>query len=194
MNYIFKQLTFNIGQAGTDGVVTWEYCSAASATCTTWTALSGVTDGTDSFKTAGTNNVTYTVPGDWVTSTIFNDTGLYYARARKTTDYTVWPLATQISAIEFNLKIRVADELGTGLTGLLDGAFAITNCDVTTKYAFREIGTGLYELGLVTQGGGDVNCDYTATSSGYVRSTAGATGALSQSGDCRSLFRRSAAA
>src|SRR3989338_7191510 len=64
MNYIFKQLTFNIGQAGTDGVVTWEYCSAASATCTTWTALSGVTDGTDSFKTAGTNNVTYTVPGD----------------------------------------------------------------------------------------------------------------------------------
>ena len=178
MNYEFKQLTFNIGQAGTDGVVTWEYCSAQSVTCTTWTALSGVTDGTDSFKTSGTNNVTYTVPGDWVTSTIFDGTARYYARARMTTGYAVHPLATQISALEFNLKLRVSDELGSAVTGLAQGAFTITNCTDTTNYAFREIGTGLYELGLLTQGA-DTTCDYTATSSGFVATTAATTGALS---------------
>ncbi len=179
MNYFFKQLTFNIGTAGTVGVVAWEYCSAATATCTAWTALSP-TDGTNSFKTAGTNDVTINLPSDpvWVTSTIFDGAGRYYVRARQTTGYTVYPLATQISAIEFNSKLKVANELGTGLTGLLSGAFYITNCTVTTTYAFREISTGYYELGLLTQGA-DTNCDYTTTSSGYVRSVAAATGALS---------------
>jgi len=174
MNYIFNQLTFNIGTAGTVGVVTWEYCSAATATCTTWSALSP-TDGTTSFKTSGTNNVTFSVPTDWVTSRAGDGVDLYYVRARATTAYAVEPLATQISAMEFDLKLKVKDELGTAQTGLLSGAFTFSSCVDLTKYAFRETGSGAYEFGLLTT---DNNCSYTVTSSGFASSTPALTGQL----------------
>lgn len=87
----FKKLTVNVGTAGTGTyTVTWEYWNGA------WTALSGVSDGTTSFKTSGTNDVTFTVPSDWATTSLNGSQPLYYIRALKDTGtVTLAPLGTE---------------------------------------------------------------------------------------------------
>jgi hypothetical protein len=55
--------------------ITWQYWNGA------WTSLSGVTDGTDSYKNAGVNKITFTIPGDWATTTINGQGPLKYIRA-----------------------------------------------------------------------------------------------------------------
>lgn len=87
---IFDVVRVNTGTAGVGTyTVTWEYYNGS------WTGLSGVTDGTTSFKTTGIKDVTYTVPTDSVAVSI-NGTTAHYIRAKRdggtvTTD----PLITQ---------------------------------------------------------------------------------------------------
>ena len=65
---------------GTGSTITWEYWNGSS-----WTALSGVTDGTSNFENVGENIVSWTVPGDWTATTV-NSQGPYkYVRARLST-------------------------------------------------------------------------------------------------------------
>ncbi len=87
----FKKLVVNVGTAGVGTyTVTWQYWNGA------WTNLSGVSDGTTNFKTAGTNNVTFTLPSDWVTTSLNGSQQLYYIRALKDTGtVTTAPLGTQ---------------------------------------------------------------------------------------------------
>lgn len=87
----FKKLVMNVGTAGVGAyTVAWQYWNGA------WTALSGVSDGTTSFKTAGTNNVTFTVPTDWVATSLNGSASLYYIRALKDTgSVSTAPLGTQ---------------------------------------------------------------------------------------------------
>jgi hypothetical protein len=84
----FNRLKVNVSTAGTGGfTITWQYWNGA------WTTLSGVTDGTSSFSTLGTNIVSFTLPGDWVTSTINSQGPFYYIRAAYTAGtVTVTPL------------------------------------------------------------------------------------------------------
>lgn len=64
---------------GTGSTITWEYWNGA------WTALSDVVDGTNNFETVAENIVSWTLPGDWATTTI-NSQGPYkYVRARLST-------------------------------------------------------------------------------------------------------------
>lgn len=56
--------------------VTWEYWNG-----TAWTALSGVTDGTNAFKNSGSNTVTFTLPTDWEAQVLNGSARLYYVRA-----------------------------------------------------------------------------------------------------------------
>lgn len=98
-HYPFSRLKLNVGTAGstatTDWVFAYEYWDGAS-----WTALSGVTDGTDMFRTAGSNWIVFTKPSDWAET---NDGGnlsavSYWMRMRVTTTGTgafVQPLGTQ---------------------------------------------------------------------------------------------------
>jgi hypothetical protein len=72
----FGQLKLDITTLGTGGTITWEYWNGA------WTALSGVTDGTNSFANSGINIVSWTIPGDWATSTINGQGPFFYMRAR----------------------------------------------------------------------------------------------------------------
>jgi len=44
--------------------ITWQYWNGA------WTALSGVVDGTNNFLSLGENVVSWTLPGDWVSTTV----------------------------------------------------------------------------------------------------------------------------
>ncbi len=91
----FKKFTMNVGTAGagtyTVPVTGWDYWNGSS-----WTDLAGVTDGTNGFKTAGTNNVTFTVPTDWATTSLGGSAQLYFIRAVKDTGtVTTAPLGTQ---------------------------------------------------------------------------------------------------
>ena len=57
--------------------ILWEYWNGAA-----WVALAGVVDGTNGFETVGENIISYTLPVDWVTTTINAQGPLYYIRAR----------------------------------------------------------------------------------------------------------------
>lgn len=83
-------LTVDVDTAGTGAyAVTWEYYTGA-----VYVALSGVTDGTNGFKTAGTNDVTFTIPTDWTQQKTGDKN--YRIRARvTTTGFTVIPLLSQ---------------------------------------------------------------------------------------------------
>lgn len=86
----FGDLVLNVGTAGVGGVVAWEYWNG-----TTWTALSGVTDGTTDLTTSGENSVTFTVPQDWAALILNGSASLFYVRARVTTVYSTNPIITQ---------------------------------------------------------------------------------------------------
>jgi hypothetical protein len=71
-------LKINVSDASTDTgqTITWEYWNGA------WTALTGVTDGTNSFQNSGLAYLTWTQPGDWATTTVNSQGPYYYLRAR----------------------------------------------------------------------------------------------------------------
>lgn len=109
----FGKLTMDISTAGATYVGTWEYWNGA------WTALT-VTDDTSSFQTAGWNDVTFTPPSDWSTTTINSQGPFYYVRFRVTTGGGTQPFAETISLndtvkyLPFNSTGTIAT--GTGLT------------------------------------------------------------------------------
>jgi len=75
----FSQLKLNVSVVGTGGfTMTWQYWNGA------WTNLSGVSDGTSSFSVLGENIVSWTMPGDWATTTINGQGPFYYVRAAYT--------------------------------------------------------------------------------------------------------------
>jgi hypothetical protein len=84
----FNRLKVQVSTAGTGGfTITWQYWNGA------WTNLSGVVDGTSSFDTLGTNIVSFTLPGDWATTTINSQGPFYFIRAAYTAGtVTITPL------------------------------------------------------------------------------------------------------
>ena len=84
----FNRLKVNVSTAGTGGfTITWQYWNGA------WTTLSGVTDGTNSFSTLGSNIVSFTAPGDMATTTINGQGPFYFVRAAYTAGtVTITPL------------------------------------------------------------------------------------------------------
>lgn len=84
----FDSLKLDISTAGTGGfTIVWEYWDGD-----TWETLSA-TDGTSSLSVLGENLVSWTIPGDWATTTINSQGPFYYVRARYTAGaVTVTPL------------------------------------------------------------------------------------------------------
>jgi len=71
--------------------VVWEYWNG-----TAWTALAGVTDASTGFKTTGAQVVSWTLPSDWVASTINSQGPFYYIRAEiQTGTVTAVPVGEQ---------------------------------------------------------------------------------------------------
>ena len=90
-----SSIHFNVGTAGVGTFsFAWEYYDEDG----NWTALATVTDGTDSFKTAGQNSVTWTTsPTDWAPQSLNGTESLYYLRAVLTwTSDTVDPLISRV--------------------------------------------------------------------------------------------------
>ncbi|KKT86306.1 MAG: Cell wall surface anchor family protein [Parcubacteria group bacterium GW2011_GWA1_Parcubacteria_45_10] len=174
MSYIFDQITTNVSTAGTAGAITWEYWNGSTYSALT---VSGATN----FTASGT--ISFTPPSNWAQNDPDAGGGVtvtrYWVRARTSTAYSVAPLGAQTSAREFNLKVKAQNEADSqGVTNITSSDFSVSDCTDTTKYTFREIGSGVYELGLLTQGA-DTNCNFTVGASGFLISSAIDTGALS---------------
>jgi hypothetical protein len=63
-------------------VITWEYWDGTSLS---WLPLPGVTDGTNSFKVAGTNSLTFTLPSSASTTQVNGSVPVFFIRGRVTT-------------------------------------------------------------------------------------------------------------
>jgi hypothetical protein len=77
----FSQMDLDVLTAGTGTyTLAWEYWTGSG-----WSAVTGLSDGTNNYKNAGVNRVSWTEPGSWATTTVTNQPGttaLYYIRAR----------------------------------------------------------------------------------------------------------------
>ena len=73
------RFTLNIGTEGL-GIwnIDWEYSKGADA----WAALADVVDDTLGLRSAGENNVSWTIPGDWAIDEVGSISGKYWVRAR----------------------------------------------------------------------------------------------------------------
>ncbi len=78
----FDRLTITVGTAGagtyTVPTSSWEYWNGSA-----WVSLAGVTDSTNGFKAAGSNTVVFTVPNNWVRTTINSQGPFFYVRASR---------------------------------------------------------------------------------------------------------------
>jgi len=86
----FTRLTIDVGTAGVGGTMTWRYWDGAS-----WTALTGVVDGTSEFTASGRNEVTFALPGNWTARTLNGSASLFYVVAEVDTVYSTNPIITQ---------------------------------------------------------------------------------------------------
>jgi len=75
----FAGIKLDVTDAATGATITYEYYNG-----TIFTALSGVTDGTSNYANTGSNKVTWTIPGDWVTTTVNSQGPYFYVRGSLT--------------------------------------------------------------------------------------------------------------
>jgi len=76
----FNQLKLDISTAGGAGVasLTWEYWNGSA-----WTAVSNLSDGTNSYQNTGPNIVSWDAPSGWATTSVNSQGPYYYIRARQ---------------------------------------------------------------------------------------------------------------
>lgn len=105
----FNRVLFNVGTAGAGTyTVAWEYWNGSG-----WSALSGVTDDTGAFKNAGLNDVVFTIPSNWATTTINSQGPFYYIRAKIDSGTTTTvPLGTRAYA---GAGLRASYNTGTNV-------------------------------------------------------------------------------
>ena len=118
----FTRLKLDISTArvGTLTIV-WEYWNGSS-----WASLTGLTDGTNGFQNSGANIVSWTLPGNWATTTVTNqaNTGpLYYVRARVSafTSITTTPVGRKVT-LDVSRYLPYDAERVIESTGLTDTA------------------------------------------------------------------------
>lgn len=66
--------------AAADPVTVWEYWDGDS-----WETLADISDGSNMYKNSGEVAITWTIPGDWATTTVNSQGPFYYVRQRVTT-------------------------------------------------------------------------------------------------------------
>jgi hypothetical protein len=177
MNVPFNTIYVDVGAAGVGGAISWKYHNGAD-----FVDLPGVTDNTNGFRNSGVNTVVFTPPNDWArrTLTCTGGSSYYFIKSLTTTSFTTAPVGDQLSTIAFNLRVKVQDDLGTAITGLTSGSLEVTGGTDNTQYAFREIGSGVYEVALKATGA-DTNYDLRFIDDAYASPTTLATGSLSTS-------------
>ncbi len=76
---VFEKVTTLVTTAGATYVSLWEYWDGS-----VWSTLT-VVDDTNNLQTTGTNDITFTAPTDWVTTSVDGNGPFYYIRLRVTT-------------------------------------------------------------------------------------------------------------
>ena len=124
----FNRLKVNVSTAGTGGfTITWQYWNGA------WVNLSGVVDGTSSFSVLGENIISFTLPGDWATSTINSQGPFFYIRAAYTAGtVTITPLG-RASTLDVTRYLPIPP------TGLLVRTISSTGLTATLSQAVDSI-------------------------------------------------------
>ncbi len=110
------ELKINTGGSGTWGIV-WEYYDGSN-----WVALSNVSDGTNDFRNANVNTVSWDVPTDWVSTEVINNENHYYVRARLDTftDITTQPLGERGSVTKPAFRLDFTYENTNGSITITD--------------------------------------------------------------------------
>ena len=115
----FNQLRLVVSTILTQTVqptITWEYWNGSS-----WGSLSGVSDGTSGFEILGENVISFTLPGDWSTTTINSQGPLYYIRSRLSTVGTITqvPIGAKVT-LDTTRYLPYAEERIITSSGLFD--------------------------------------------------------------------------
>lgn len=122
---LFGALRINVTTAGSTYVGTWEYYNGSG-----WSSLT-VVDNTNSMQTAGINEVTFSAPGNWATTTINSQGPFYYVRFRVTTG---GGSGAQLETVTVNETIKYdpfngsgSIATGTGLTSTVPQTIDLVN-------------------------------------------------------------------
>lgn len=153
----FGGFDLNVSTVGTGTyTVVFEYFNG-----TIFTPLAGVVDGTNNFKNAGLNSITWTIPLDWVANTIDGQGPFFYIRAEiQTGTVTAVPLGQQafIGGLGTGNRflIKGQDSKGNARIESVVGAAAAATAE--SGHVFSRIdsivpefsGDGLVEVGTIT--------------------------------------------
>lgn len=169
VNTYFNEVWINVTTPGEGGGSVWEYMADGSG----WMPLT-VVDETVSFTRPGWGKVSWTIPANWIGSSIEGKLGLW-VRAKTAVNYGIQPLAGEINVLAYNLRAKVQDNSGVPVAGLTADNFTLSACSDTAVHGIRELGSGIYELAIATRGD-DLNCDIDISKSGWTSSGAKSTG------------------
>ena len=167
----FDELYINVTSSGELGGVAWEYRGEGG-----WLTLDTTVNEADNFLESGWKKVSWEIPDDWLGAAV-NVKDALWIRVRTMDSYGVLPFAGQIEMRAYNVRVKVVDSSDEPITDLVEVNFDIRDCDDTTLYGLRNLGSGIYELALNTRGD-DYNCNLDVSRTGWQSSGHKETGTL----------------
>jgi hypothetical protein len=174
-DYKFDTISVNVAQPGFGGTIQYEHWDMSTSS---WKPLT-VTDNTNGLTLSGQNVISFTPPDNWGSSSVNGSPSLYYIKIKNTVPWAVPATFSQLFAREYNLRVRVEDELGNVMSGLNNNNFNILNGSINSVIGFRndsQTGTlGEYEFALPAEPADD-NYDITVSVPGFVDPLPMATG------------------
>ena len=126
-NEQFNRIKVEISTAGTGTyTLAFEYWNGA------WVAVSGLADQTNAYKTATQGIISFTLPGDWATTTIDGEGPLYYFRTRLTGGTVTASPVGRTATIDASRYLPFVQTRTIGSTGL--DAAAVWIQDTISKF------------------------------------------------------------
>lgn len=170
----FRKVIFDNanGTAGVGGTVTWQYWNGS------WTALTGVSDGTTGFTASASDGqtLTFTVPSDWTATSLNGSQNLFYIRAIVTGTYSTNPIYDQgfIGATGSVTQASTAVSAGESLWANI---YSIGTIESNTHLYIQQNSTNLTAYKSTTDWWGDGHIDIlvnvkelgTETDEGYIK-------------------------
>ncbi len=170
----FRKVIFDNanGTAGVGGTVSWQYWNGS------WTALTGVSDGTTGFTAAAADGqtLTFTVPTDWVTTSLNGSQNLYYIRAIVTGTYSTNPIYDQGFIGATGSVTQAATSISAG-ESLWANIYSIGTIEANTHLYIQQNNANLTAYKATTDWWGDGHIDIlvnvkelgTETDEGYIK-------------------------
>ena len=151
----FDTIDILITTAGSGNTLAWEYWDGDS-----WEAVTGLADGSAAFSKAFLCRVTFTIPGDWATTTVDSQGPYYYIRARvsgagnQAVAERIWlDGPPDASALLWNPSINIQES-----------QFIAHTDDTNDPHAIEHPYSGEIDYNALFFSGNDYDIHYTATS------------------------------